>query len=256
MTEAYSLFSGSSGNCTFIRSGNTSILIDAGKNTSCIVKALKSLGAELGDISAIFITHAHSDHISALPVLLKKYNGLVYSSFDTFHHLTETGISGERIEHFDFGESVEIGDINIKAYETPHDITGSTCYRIECADKTKIAVATDIGYVSDKVFECLFGADAALIESNHDIKMLNNGPYPRFLKDRILGSGGHLSNDACARVLPRLAKSGTRSFVLAHLSSENNDPVVARRCAEAALEGTDCTVCVASKWEVVNICRR
>ena len=256
MTEAYSLFSGSSGNSTFIRSGNTSILVDAGKNTKSIVKALSGIGAALEDISAILITHAHSDHISALPVLLKKYKGKIFSSFDTFHHLTKAGIDGERIEHFDFGDMLDIGDIRVIPYPTPHDISGAACYRFECADKTNIAIATDIGYVSDKVFECLYGADAALIESNHDIKMLKNGPYPRFLKERILSDCGHLSNESCARVLPRLADGGTRTFVLGHLSFENNDCVVAKRCAEAALEGTDCTVRVASRTEVVKRCKR
>ena len=106
MTEAYSLFSGSSGNSSFIKSGNTSILVDAGKNTKSIVKALTEIGAALEDISAILITHAHSDHVSALPVLLKKYTGKLFCSFDTFHHLTEAGIDAKRIEHFDFGDKL------------------------------------------------------------------------------------------------------------------------------------------------------
>ena len=256
MTEAYSLFSGSSGNSSFIKSGNTSILVDAGKNTKSIVKALDIIGAALEDISAILITHAHSDHISALPVLLKKYKGRIFCSFDTFHHLTEAGIDGERIDHFDFGDTLVFDNITVKAYPTPHDISGSACYRFECDDATNIAIATDIGYVSDEVFECLYGADAALIESNHDMVMLRNGPYPRFLKERILSDRGHLSNDSCARVLPRLAGSGTKTFVLGHLSFENNDCVIAKRCAEKALEGTGCTVRVASRTEVVNICKK
>lgn len=256
MTEAYSLFSGSSGNSSFIKSGNTSILVDAGKNTKSIVKALTEIGAALEDISAILITHAHSDHVSALPVLLKKYTGKLFCSFDTFHHLTEAGIDGKRIEHFDFGDKLVFEGITVTPYPAPHDITGATCYRFECSDKTNIAVATDIGYVSDEVFSCLFGADAALIESNHDVRMLKNGPYPQYLKERILSECGHLSNESCARVLPRLASAGTKTFVLGHISFENNDCTVARRCAEAALDGMGCTVRVASRTEVVNICKK
>ncbi|MBQ5649714.1 MAG: MBL fold metallo-hydrolase [Clostridia bacterium] len=256
MTEAYSLFSGSSGNSSFIKSGNTSILVDAGKNTKSIVKALTEIGAALEDISAILITHAHSDHVSALPVLLKKYTGKLFCSFDTFHHLTEAGIDGKRIEHFDFGDKLIFDDITVIPYPAPHDISGATCYRFECSDKTNIAVATDIGYVSDEVFSCLFGADAALIESNHDVRMLKNGPYPQYLKERILSECGHLSNESCARVLPRLASAGTKTFVLGHISFENNDCTVARRCAEAALDGMGCTVRVASRTEVVNICKK
>jgi len=256
MTEAYSLFSGSSGNSYFIKSGNTSILIDAGKSTSSITKGLRAIGSDLSDISAIFITHAHSDHTSALPVLLKKYGGYVYCSFDTFHHLTDGGIDPARLLHFDAGSSVQIGEIEVKSYPSPHDISGSVCYRAVCGDGTNIAVATDIGYVSDEVFDCLYGSDAAVVESNHDVSMLKNGPYPQFLKSRILSDMGHLSNDGCARLLPRLAMGGTGIFVLGHLSAENNDAVLARRCAERALEGSGCTVRVALRSEVVEICKK
>jgi len=253
MTEAYSLFSGSSGNSYYIKNNGISVLIDAGKNMRSIKNAVQTCGGELGDVSAIFITHSHSDHISALPVMQKHYTFDIYATLGSAEELYRCNIDPSRVHIISPNEEISVGEIKIIAYSTPHDAKGSVCYRICCGD-CDIAVATDIGYVSDNVFKCLFGCSAAVIESNHDVKMLKNGPYPQFLKERILSDRGHLSNERCAALLPRLADSGTKSFLLAHLSKENNEPSLALGLARSALLGKDsCTVKVASPETAVKI---
>ena len=224
----FTLYSGSGGNATYIESGNNAILIDAGKNAKRLCSALCEIDSSIDKIDAIFITHDHADHTSALEILSKKH--------DIPIHITERSaeiFEGERYSHLRERLvlhpplfEVSIGSIQVRSFVTPHDSKMSVGYRIEL-DGCSVGVATDLGHVSEAVSEALSGCHAVMLESNHDIDMLESGPYPAFLKQRILSKRGHLSNPDSALFASQLAQTGTRSFLLAHLSAENNTPSLA-----------------------------
>jgi len=218
------LFSSSKGNCAYIEYGNDRLLIDAGASAKGINAALSILGTDLSAIRGILISHEHSDHTRGLQTISKRYGTPIYTSAKCMDYI---GIScPEAEDHLvpvEAGDTVHIGDISINVYPTPHDSVRSFCYRVQ-AGNTTLGYATDIGHISDAVQDAVFGCDAVVIESNHDPVMLENGPYPPSLKSRIAGRKGHLSNPACACLAPVLARCGTRSIVLAHLSETNNTP--------------------------------
>ncbi len=225
----FTLYSGSGGNATYIESGNTAILIDAGKSAKRLCTALCEIGSSISRIDAIFITHDHADHTSALETLAKKH--------DVPIHITEKSaeiFEGERFSHLRERLvthspvfEVKVGELSVRSFVTPHDSKMSVGYRIELADGRALGVATDLGYVTDTVSDALCGCEAVMLESNHDVDMLESGPYPRFLKQRILSKRGHLSNPDSALFAAQLASRGTKSFLLAHLSAENNTPSLA-----------------------------
>jgi phosphoribosyl 1,2-cyclic phosphodiesterase len=240
MPKLITLFSGSSGNCHYIRSETTEILIDAGVSARSIENSLREIGTSIRNISAIFVTHEHSDHVRGLEVIAKK--------FGTPVHMTE--ISARELIKDENAAllrvlalhpprfSVTVGDITVSSFITPHDSACCVGYRAEfpLGDCThKIGVATDIGHVESDLIDALYGVDECIIESNHDVSMLMTGPYPYMLKRRILSPNGHLSNDDCGKLLGILAESGTHAFMLAHLSKENNYPPTAELTAKAAL---------------------
>ncbi|MBP3369421.1 MAG: MBL fold metallo-hydrolase [Clostridia bacterium] len=245
------LYSGSGGNSTFIRVGDHAILIDAGKSARALCKALCEIGEDIENINAIFITHEHSDHVSALEVLSKKHAIPIHiteQSAEIFDgQITPYCFSRLFIHPVEFCE--QIGDMSIRSFRTPHDSRMSVGYRIEFCDgehKRAIGYATDIGYVSDDIRKNLTGCDAVIIESNHDTEMLKNGPYPAELKARVASKRGHLSNCECSEFAIDLAQSGTRAFLLAHLSKENNEPCLALETTERALSGLGVRVLTAN----------
>lgn len=231
-----SLFSGSSGNCTLIGCGGAAVLIDAGASARAINNALHELDMELSDIKAIFITHEHSDHIRGLPTLIRRYQIPVYANAGTIEGILNTyhQIDTDYIAELETGGAIDIDCISVHSFKTSHDSLESVGYTVE-SEHSRIAVATDLGYVSDEVLQNLKGCGLIMLESNHDVGMLKNGRYPYFLKKRILSDRGHLSNESCAEVLPELIKSGTGRFVLAHLSEENNLPELAEETSVSAL---------------------
>jgi phosphoribosyl 1,2-cyclic phosphodiesterase len=231
-----SLFSGSKGNCTLVRVGNTRILIDAGMSCRAIERALCTVGERLADINAIFITHEHSDHINGVRVFAERHGIKVYASEGTLRGMEEQGSLTAKMQVEIMPENgVEAGGIFVKSFRTPHDSRESTGYGIVTPDCKRIAVATDIGIVNDTVMNAVYGSDLILLESNHDRGMLQNGPYPYFLKERILSDRGHLSNEACAKAAVKLLEGGTMRFVLGHLSKENNIPSLAYETTKAEL---------------------
>ncbi len=251
MAKYCSLFSGSSGNCTYLASPAGGILVDAGVSAKRIREALTARGVDPASLKAIFITHEHSDHIAGLKVLLKQFPMPVYATRGTLDALIEKDAlpSGAQVCIMD--GAVEAAGMTVSAFATPHDSVESCGYRIAFPDERTAAVATDMGYLTDSVAKAIAGCDLVHIESNHDVGMLECGPYPYALKRRVLGRGGHLSNEACASLLPSLLQSGTTRFMLSHLSKENNDPALAHRVSQTALEsagaviGSDCLLAVA-----------
>jgi len=233
--------SGSKGNCHLIKGEDTIILIDAGTTAKNIIAQLDTLGVEPADVSGIFVTHEHIDHISALDVLWRRHGIPVYCNLGTMEGIKKRfpALGSEAFRLFVSDEELIINEFSLIPFRTPHDAAESVGYAVRCADK-KLTVATDIGYMTPNVYKNLQGAQLVALESNHDRDMLINGPYPFSLKRRIMGHSGHLSNEECASTLARLAENGLRQAVLCHLSQENNTPTLASRTAERHLADVGC----------------
>ena len=243
MARFCSLFSGSSGNCTYISAGDSGILIDAGVSAKRIREALAARDIDPASIRGIFVTHEHSDHIGGVRVLANQYGCPVYASKGTLAGMDKANaLPSGQLFALGAGESVAVGDLQITAFATPHDTPESTGYAVETADGTRLAVATDMGELLPAVFDILCGCDVVLLESNHDVKMLRAGPYPPFLQDRILSNRGHLSNAACATALPALVNAGVSQILLGHLSEKNNTPTLAYDTSVTALAEAGITV--------------
>ena len=229
--------SGSSGNCLLLSGGGTDILIDAGISTRRLSDLLAERCLSLQDIGGVLITHEYSDHISGLPGLLRRSGAEIFAPRTVAARLRGMLLEiDERLRVIPVGEDFSLSRLRIRAFHTPHDTDESVGYRVE--DGGVFALATDMGCVTDEVRENLRGADAVLIEANHDEDMLRYGPYPVFLKRRILSDHGHLSNENCAALARELAESGTGTIILGHLSRENNTPSAAMRAVGEALSGT------------------
>lgn len=228
MARLCPLFSGSSGNSYYIGSRTSGVLLDAGRSARQLDGMLKLCGVDPLAIQAILVTHEHSDHINGLRVFAKKYQLPIYASPGTLEGLPP------ELDGFDLrpitGEA-ELAGMRVTPFPVSHDTIQPTGFRVHTADGRKFCLATDLGFLSEEVQANLLGCDTVVLESNHDIEMLRNGPYPPYLKRRILSDQGHLSNRACGEFLPKLVKSGVRRILLAHLSRENNTPGLAMEAA-------------------------
>ncbi len=263
MIKFYSLTSGSSGNCTLVSDEKTNILIDCGLNGKTITERLVKTDIFPEDISAILITHEHTDHISGAGIFSRRYDIPIYATQKTWNSIFNSKFSIGKLSDKNIcvikkEKDFEISSLGIKAFSTPHDCADPVGFNIYAENK-KLSIATDMGKVDKDVVEHLLGSDSILLESNHDTDMLLNGIYPYWLKQRILGSKGHLSNDSCAKIATCLAKNGTKKIVLGHLSDENNSPNKAYNTTKAALEqagfkiGDDIAIAVAQRYDVTNI---
>jgi len=255
MIKFQSFSSGSSGNVTFITDDETAILIDCGTTGSYIEACLARLGTDGTQLSGIFLTHAHNDHIASAGVLSRKFHLPLYATAETFAAgCRQLGaLDPCHLHIITVGEDIKIGALTIHAFAIPHDIDGAVSYTI--ADKdSKFGIATDSGYITEEILENLTGCDTVIVESNHDVEMLQKGPYPYLLKMRILGNTGHLSNNDCGKLCTILAQKGTRAFWLGHLSDKNNLPKLAYQCVSRTLEengfevGTDVALNVIPKY--------
>lgn len=236
MARICPLYSGSSGNSTYIGTPSGGIIIDAGASLKGIESALNAAGGKLEEIKAVAVTHEHIDHVKGLKTLLNKTKIPLIATQKTINALIalDKVPSGIRVIGIE-DKPIDIEGIQIKRFATSHDCEGSSGYTINLPDGKKIAVCTDLGVVTNVVREAIRKSDVVLIESNHDIDMLKKGPYPPALKTRILSEKGHISNVACAAELGGLLESGTQRFILGHLSQKNNTPLIAKVCAESAL---------------------
>ncbi len=236
MARFCSLFSSSSGNCAYIGSSQGGVLIDVGVSAKKTADALREIGVDPNSIAAIFVTHEHADHINGVRVFAERHGVKVYSSEGTMRGMEQAGaVTPKMITDIIPSSGTEAGGIFIRPFRTPHDSLESTGYTLVTPDGKRIAVATDIGRITDTVMDAIHGCDLVLLESNHDVGMLKNGPYPFFLKERILSDYGHLSNESCAETAVKLMESGTTRFVLGHLSKENNMPALAYETTRAAM---------------------
>ena len=237
MAKVCPLFSGSSGNSLYIGASGKGILIDAGRSAKQLETAMQANGLSMESVHSIFITHEHTDHIQGLRVLASRYHIPVYTSLGTLEALCEMGVVNGKYPANVIGyEGMCVDEMFIKPFHTSHDSRESVGYVVTAPDGQKIAVATDLGYFSEEVAKALAGCELIVIESNHDVRMLQNGSYPYYLKRRILSDTGHLSNEACADVLPEFLKNGTRRFILYHLSRENNLPALAYQTSLCSLQ--------------------
>lgn len=230
------LFSGSSGNCTLIRSGNTQILVDCGKSARSVCTSLREAGSDVSLIDAIFITHEHTDHTSALDSICSKRDIPVHMTEPSRERFVSKGGCEENLVVHPVEYTVETGDFRVTSFPLPHDSAAHVGYFIEDASGDTLGIATDMGHVTDSAIENLKKCRRVIIEANHDTEMLACGRYPVFLKRRILSPRGHLSNIDCAELACILAKSGCRAIALAHLSHENNVPSLAFSEVRCALD--------------------
>lgn len=232
------LFSGSSGNCILVESDNTKILVDAGFNCKRIQTELTSVGHGLSDISGIFITHEHTDHVSALAVLSRKFHIPIYCNEATYNAIKkQRDYPDEKdIVIFKTGDSVDVkGSLNVTSFNISHDACEPVGYVFDDGIR-KMGIATDTGILTDEIISSLSLCKGILFESNHDVAMLKAGDYPAFLKQRILSDKGHLSNETSAKALSGLIEKGVEKIMLAHLSKENNTPLIALNTAVNTLK--------------------
>lgn len=238
MLKLYPLFSSSSGNMYLLESNNTNILIDVGVSYKRCKDALSSIGKSFDDISAIFITHEHNDHIQGLPLIIKNENIPVYSSELTCKYiekLLETkNIENSNINHINNGQPLNILDIIVTPFDTSHDAVEPFGYKVQ-SESSILTIATDLGIMTNNVMEHLHDADFAVLESNYDKDTLYAGNYPFMIKKRIDSTDGHLSNTDSASAIIELAKAGKRNFLLAHLSVNNNMPLLAHETLTSSL---------------------
>jgi phosphoribosyl 1,2-cyclic phosphodiesterase len=235
------LASGSRGNCMIVQSARTRLLVDAGLSCRETFKRMRACGDDPHSLSAILVTHEHSDHVAGLAVLTKKLKATVYMTGAT-HQTWSRAVRDEKcelphipeLEFFSAGRKFQIGDIEISPFTIPHDAADPVGFTFR-AEGVKIGIATDLGFMPPNVCDQLRGCDVLILESNHDVEMLRGGPYPWSVKQRVMSRVGHLSNTALAEFFGAQYDGAASYIVLAHLSEQNNHPEVALREAENAL---------------------
>jgi len=240
MLEFCSLYSGSSGNCLFVNSNNTKILVDCGTSCKKIVDGLQSINYSIEDIDAILVTHEHSDHVQGLGIVSKKYNIPVYANIETWDAMEKqkSQILPQNINYFKNDEDFILNDLTIHPFSTPHDAANPCGFNIHNGKK-KLSIATDLGHVTDNLLSNLEQSSFILLESNYEPELLKVSRYPYMLKQRIAGPNGHISNENAGEVIAKLmTKEDIKQVMLGHLSKENNFPEMAyKTVAEQLMNG-------------------
>ena len=238
--EVHVLASGSSGNAVFIKDEQTNILVDAGISARRITASLEALGVAVGDLNAVFITHEHEDHVKGLSTLLKKYRIPVYAKAAAWQAIAFKE-PPPKCCYQGMPDSITLGQMRVEPFSISHDAADPVGFNLFCG-ATKCSVATDLGFVTDRVKEALALSDILVLESNHDLDLLQQGSYPWLLKKRIMSNRGHLSNTDAAWTIARLPRKSHTHVFLAHLSKENNRPDLARSTVSEILSSQGLTM--------------
>ncbi len=239
------------------------MLVDAGISGKRTVEGLNKLGLAGNDIDGILVTHEHADHINGLGVICRKFGIPVYATKGTIEAIMESGSIGEvdssLFHEINADEKFILKDLTVNPMRISHDAAEPVAYRFQYGSK-RMAVATDLGIYDDYTVECLRGMDVLLLEANHDLNMLETGPYPYYLKQRIAGKRGHLSNESSGRLLGRLLHDDLKAVLLGHLSKENNFAELAYETvrleitmADNPYSGDDFPIAVASRSEMSQV---
>ena len=229
------LGSGSKGNCSLIEGPQGLIMIDDGLSRRETLKRMAELGLSADNVSALLITHEHSDHIKGLDVWCKHWRGPLFASRDTL--TSKESLAHVPIEEFDPGDELEIAGVRIQAFSTSHDVINPVGYRFDALGDS-IGFATDTGELSSHAMNTLKDCRVLALESNHDVTMLRQGDYPRFLQERILSAKGHLSNDQAANAARELVTDRTEQLIAMHISQDNNRPSLTVKSYARALDAT------------------
>lgn len=234
--------SGSSGNCVYIGSDNTHVLIDTGVSRKRIQEGLNKADLDIKDISAVLVTHEHIDHIKSLGVLSRKDGIPVYTTEGTWDGILNS-LSTGNIDHCLFNQvkpdqKIMINDLVIRPFSVSHDANDPVAYRIECGNKS-MAVATDLGFYNDYIINNLKDCNSLIIEANHDVNLLQVGSYPYYLKQRILSDKGHLSNEASGKLIDNILNNQCVNVFLGHLSKENNYDKLAFETVKCEIDMSD-----------------
>ena len=239
MLKFISFGSGSSGNCYYLGTATDALLIDIGVGIRTLKKHCRDYGVSLSTVKRVLITHDHADHIKSVGSFSYDYQVPVYATEKVHNGINHNycvtrKVSDEKRMVLEIGETVQLGDFTVRPFAVPHDATENVGYEILVEGMTFV-ILTDVGSVTDDVKQAISKADYLVIEANHDVEMLENGPYPAYLKKRILSDSGHLSNDLCGRVLAENMSEHLKHVWLCHLSEENNHPELARKTVETIL---------------------
>jgi phosphoribosyl 1,2-cyclic phosphodiesterase len=236
--EVSFLSSGSSGNCAVVRANGTSVLVDAGLSMAETARRLESRGTSLQAISAIFLTHEHADHMHGAFALSRKLGIPVFASRGTAVAGGFPGPLFADVRPVAGGREMTLGDLHVRVTSTPHDGAESVCYVFADGEGRRVGIVTDLGHLSNAVLDALRGCEVLGLEANHDEDLLRSGPYPPYLKRRILSAVGHLSNECAAEGLKRLVGLRTLAVVALHVSRHNNTGALAGRVFREALDET------------------
>ena len=243
---AISLQSGSEGNCYYVEVNGTKLLFDAGITASMAAKRLEEHGRDIKDIDALIISHDHADHARHAGVYHRKYKMPVFITQRTLEVAAKRHGIGpiNNVSHFRAGDEISFGDVSVETIPSPHDAADGSLFVISSNGK-RLGIWTDLGHVSDELYSLVSTLDGIFIESNYDPLMLDNGPYPAFLKKRIKGPEGHLSNIDCAELL--LAGTKLKWACLAHISNNNNSPETALE-TNRRIAGNNITLYTANRY--------
>ena len=252
-----SLASGSSGNCYYLSNGNTSVLKEGGLGIRSVKKIFKEHCIDLNEIKAVFVTHDHADHIKAVGHLAGKHNIPIYATPEVHEGMKRSYCMTEKLaenmkRYISKGETVQLNDLEITCFEVPHDSTDNVGYSIKICDKV-FTFITDIGRITPTVAQFVSISDYLVMEANYDKTMLDTGPYPTHLKERIASDNGHLCNKELAEFISCNFPSQLKYLWLCHLSKDNNHPELALKTVETALKSKD--IIVGRDLEVIPLRR-
>lgn len=237
MLKFCSLYSGSTGNSLYLESKNTRLLIDAGVSAKKIVNALTSLDVDIQDIDAILVTHEHTDHVKSLGTISNKFHIPVFANHKTWDAMPDqkSKVSSKNQFYFNNQEAFEIKDIKIYPFNIPHDASNPCGFNIY-NESSKLSIATDLGHMTNQILGNLEGSSFIMLESNYEPEVLKCCSYPYYLKTRIAGPNGHLSNNLAGKTIATLINSGLKEVILGHLSKESNFPELAHKTVLSELQ--------------------